>query len=336
MPILLARQSTSAGGIMQSVSDAKTAFSSWDGCMSKAYCKWPVIAGLIIGALIAFSILWCFVRCLCCGKALPSRHKEHKHLDSVPSTPYNNQYQSPPQPIYQQNAFAQTATFDSSTKIHADSLPAMPSWETAASKKIEVLEEPEKYEMDRLKQDRSPGIGGQESPAARPIPMRNQSGPKTLAAAPSPAIPAVGYGGSNSDYGSRQDLGVRSGNDRYETDRYANSPYGAGSSQGYGNNSSSNYGNNATGYNTYGSGQSRSPVYNQTGGTAYNDFASNDRYDNQGRSSPHQNAGYQTYNGGGQTNGYTNTSNNYNSNSNQYSSQSRYNAPGSNQYGYGR
>lgn len=87
----------------------------------------------------------------------------------MPATPYrgapppgaqawNQQYQSAPQPSYQsqsgfhQPAAPQFATFDASTKkpIHEDSLPAMPSWENAANKKIEVVEEPETHEMDKL------------------------------------------------------------------------------------------------------------------------------------------------------------------------------------------
>jgi hypothetical protein len=69
---------------------------------------------------------------------------------------YNAPYQSAPQPVYQQNAFPQTATFDSpSGKINEDSLPAMPSWENATSRQVEVVEEVkpgqgESHEMEKL------------------------------------------------------------------------------------------------------------------------------------------------------------------------------------------
>ncbi|KAJ3477264.1 hypothetical protein NLG97_g8884 [Lecanicillium saksenae] len=39
------------------VTDVKTAFSSWDNCMKAAYCKWPVIAIIVIGSLIILSVI---------------------------------------------------------------------------------------------------------------------------------------------------------------------------------------------------------------------------------------------------------------------------------------
>jgi hypothetical protein len=66
---------------------------------------------------------------------------------------YNTQYASTPAPAYQNNAFSQTATFDG--KVHEDSLPAMPSWENATSRKVEVVEEvkpgaEESHELEKL------------------------------------------------------------------------------------------------------------------------------------------------------------------------------------------
>ncbi|KAF6842720.1 hypothetical protein CMUS01_02781 [Colletotrichum musicola] len=49
------------------INDIKTALSSWDNCMSVNFCKWPVIGVMIVGGLIIFSILWCIIRCACCG-----------------------------------------------------------------------------------------------------------------------------------------------------------------------------------------------------------------------------------------------------------------------------
>ncbi|KZM18924.1 hypothetical protein ST47_g9948 [Ascochyta rabiei] len=47
--------------------DAKETLSSWDKCMAKDYCKWPVIAVIILGGLVAFSVVFCIARCICCG-----------------------------------------------------------------------------------------------------------------------------------------------------------------------------------------------------------------------------------------------------------------------------
>lgn len=63
---------------------------------------------------------------------------------------YNTQYQSAPQPAYH-NPYSQTATFESA-KVHEDSLPAMPSWDNAASRQVEVIEDakPESHELEKL------------------------------------------------------------------------------------------------------------------------------------------------------------------------------------------
>ncbi|KAF2848784.1 hypothetical protein T440DRAFT_500201, partial [Plenodomus tracheiphilus IPT5] len=59
MPSLFARQNP--------LDDARNTFSSWDNCMAKSYCKWPVIVGIIVGSLILISIVTCIARCICCG-----------------------------------------------------------------------------------------------------------------------------------------------------------------------------------------------------------------------------------------------------------------------------
>ncbi|OTB08792.1 hypothetical protein M426DRAFT_7512 [Hypoxylon sp. CI-4A] len=178
---LLARSAIAALGKRQSVSsisddihDAKTAFSSWDNCMQASFCKWPVIAVIIIGGLIIFSIVWCIARCLCCGLSCcceccyclkccgeccgccsPPKGK-HKYLDEPFIPPHHEQNQAyrsqapmtpglPPEPP----SAPQYAVFDDSGKKDADSLPAMPSWEGAQSQK--VLIEEESVEMEPLK-----------------------------------------------------------------------------------------------------------------------------------------------------------------------------------------
>lgn len=105
----------------------------------------------------------------------------------MPSTPYgpgpggpglplynNSQYQRAPAPVYQHNAFAQTATFDG--KVHEDSLPAMPSWETATSRQVEVVEDAkppgESHELEKL------NPAGHASRAASPAVVPGFSAPQ--------------------------------------------------------------------------------------------------------------------------------------------------------------
>lgn len=183
---LLARSMAAALGERQSlsnsvsngVSDVKTAFSSWGNCMAVTYCKWPVIGVIIVGSLIAISIIWCCARCLCCGVSCccscfqcfkccgnccgmcdPPGGRKHKHLDEpFPPQQYPNQAYhaqapmdygprptAPPAPM--QREIPQYATFESDKK-DADSLPAMPTWNEGGSKKVMVEEE---LEMEPLK-----------------------------------------------------------------------------------------------------------------------------------------------------------------------------------------
>ncbi|KAF2197760.1 hypothetical protein GQ43DRAFT_483883 [Delitschia confertaspora ATCC 74209] len=84
--------------------DIKDTLSSWDKCMAKSYCKWPVIAVIIIGSLIVLSLLVCLGRCICCGAECAcccfrccagccgSGRKGHKRMASAQAPP--------PAPIY--------------------------------------------------------------------------------------------------------------------------------------------------------------------------------------------------------------------------------------------
>ncbi|KAM4054935.1 hypothetical protein HRG_005753 [Hirsutella rhossiliensis] len=149
------------------VYDVKTAFSSWDSCMRAAFCKWPVIAVIIVGGLLLISIAWCIIRRLCCGLACccscfqclrccgnccgccdaPGR-KKHKYLDE-PYIPPDHGYQAQAPmhaPPGAQNP-PQYAEFDVPRKGGEDSLPEMPSWESGSSKKVRLDDE---VEMDQL------------------------------------------------------------------------------------------------------------------------------------------------------------------------------------------
>ncbi|KAF7714789.1 Uncharacterized protein PECH_007309 [Penicillium ucsense] len=145
-------------------------FSSWDKCMTKAYCKWPVIAGIIIGAVILISVIGCIVNCLCCGYqcckcccgcCCPSgrrREKRPKHYDEPapyqPPPPQNphTAYQPPSAPPIYRGA-SQTATFDSSSKspaVNEDALPAMPTWAAAVEKHVEDKSHHDEMELEPL------------------------------------------------------------------------------------------------------------------------------------------------------------------------------------------
>ncbi|KAF2017189.1 hypothetical protein BU24DRAFT_145680 [Aaosphaeria arxii CBS 175.79] len=168
------------------LADAKEALSSWDKCMDKSWCKWPVIAVIIIGTIIALSTILCIVRCIFCGakcamcccsccSCCSSSDSGHKRMKSGENGPYPQGYNGPPipppaidnysmnqqyrahdAPAFQPGAppdVPQYARFSSPSKpVNEDALPAMPSYSDA---KVSYVEEavPEKrgdMEMHRL------------------------------------------------------------------------------------------------------------------------------------------------------------------------------------------
>ncbi|KAF2207475.1 hypothetical protein CERZMDRAFT_88510 [Cercospora zeae-maydis SCOH1-5] len=180
-----------ARDIGDSVAGVKSTFSSWDGCMSKAYCKWPVIIGIVVASLIVLSIVLCVARCLCCGvecccaccscfnRCCPSpRRRREKGYEQAPPAPYLNQYQPPPpmhNPYFASGGagyrgnpgFAQTATFESpSQKVHEDSLPEMPSWKNASSRRVEQYDDD--VEMEKMEKP-EPRV------ATSPVPSQGQT-----------------------------------------------------------------------------------------------------------------------------------------------------------------
>ncbi|KAF2655801.1 hypothetical protein K491DRAFT_598238, partial [Lophiostoma macrostomum CBS 122681] len=164
--------------------DAKTTLSSWDNCMAKSYCKWPVIVAIVVGSLIVLSVVFCVARCLCCGAELAcccckccscccpsgggrSGHKRVKSDSngppaypppyqppiapaSIDSRPVNQQYRSHAAPTFNPAPAPvpdrpQFATFDTPSKpVNEDALPAMPSWSEAKDTHVEELVMPEK------------------------------------------------------------------------------------------------------------------------------------------------------------------------------------------------
>ncbi|KAI0505271.1 hypothetical protein F5B22DRAFT_531690 [Xylaria bambusicola] len=203
-------------GISNDISDAATAFSSWDNCFQASICKWPVIALFIVGGLIILSIVWCIIRCCCCGLSCcceccyclkccgeccgmcdPPRGKRSKYLDE-PFVPPNHDQ------VYRSHAPMQTgfdtakpsapqyAEFDTGNKKDADALPAMPSWEDANSKK--VLIEEDYVEMEPLKKPEAAPSPSQINVANAP----SSTSPRAV----SPYGPPAGTGGTNAYMGT--------------------------------------------------------------------------------------------------------------------------------------
>ncbi|KAF2116831.1 hypothetical protein BDV96DRAFT_572943 [Lophiotrema nucula] len=179
MPSLLA--------IRDPLADAKDTLSSWDKCMAKNYCKWPVIVAIIVGSLVVLSVVLCVARCICCGAECAcccfkccagccgSGRKGHKRMNSTgpppvyPSSSYNAVPPAPPVDQQYRSHAAPTAVptyrgveperpqfakFESPSKpVNEDALPAMPSWGEAKSTHVEEVVVPEKrgdMEMERL------------------------------------------------------------------------------------------------------------------------------------------------------------------------------------------
>ncbi|KAF2865305.1 hypothetical protein BDV95DRAFT_599778 [Massariosphaeria phaeospora] len=163
--------------------DAKDTLSSWDKCMAKTYCKWPVIVAIIVVSLTVLSIVLCVARCICCGAecacccfrccaCCSCGRSGHKRMKSEPpppppmypaaagyaappappaappidTRPLNQQYRSHAAPAFHPAPERpQFATFDGPAKpVNEDALPAMPSWGDARSRHVEEEVMPEK------------------------------------------------------------------------------------------------------------------------------------------------------------------------------------------------
>lgn len=111
--------------------------------------RWPAIIGIVIGSLIVLSIVFCCVRCLCCGLECccgcfscfnsccpgPRRHKGSKYADGPSS--YHGYQPAPAPPTYEPPKFASFDVSKKGGKTNGDSLPAMPSWDNAKTHKVE-------------------------------------------------------------------------------------------------------------------------------------------------------------------------------------------------------
>ncbi|KAI5862143.1 hypothetical protein GGS23DRAFT_107448 [Durotheca rogersii] len=258
---LLSRSAIAALSKRQTLSSVQTAFSSWDNCMAADFCKWPVIAVIVVGGLIIASIVWCIIRCACCGLSCccqccyclkccgeccgcctPPRDKRHKYLDDPfipPNHEANQGYRTQANQGYHSQApmnptiptAPQYAEFDVSSKKDADALPAMPSWEDAQVHK--VLVEEDAVEMKPLQK---PENAQNVSPGPNAVPTAGNISHSTT---PSP------ISGNGSPYGPPPAQGGPNG---YMAAAQATADPYAANGQGYGNyNNYNGYGQPAPG-----------------------------------------------------------------------------------------
>ncbi|KAI9847552.1 MAG: hypothetical protein M1838_000828 [Thelocarpon superellum] len=173
---MLLRRIPDIANDVQGVENVPHTFSSWDTCMTKAYCKWPAIIGIVVGVLTLLGILFCWAY----GGA----------------GAYGGYQPAPQQPFYEPPQFAQFDAGGRKPPVNEDALPPMPSWETAQKRKVldEHAEAQEDVEMNPLN---PAGVAAAE---ARPSqPSSPQAQPQR------PALQQVPYGsGAYSESGYHQ------------------------------------------------------------------------------------------------------------------------------------
>lgn len=267
--------------------------------------RWPVIVVIVIVSLILLSILICVGRVICCGAECAcccfrccvgccGGKNKKKFLDppAMPSQAWNQQYKSQAQPAYPlaaapaptpfqaaSAAVPQFATFEApSKKIHEDSLPEMPSWQNASQKKVEVWEEPEAHELEKLSPHGQATTTTLNSGVASPQPIRPGPGPPSPYSEHDAFLAGGGhqYGASTYSLTGGQTSGVARGDGHYSPP----DPYGgqhnvsqpALGQQQY-NGSQQNIGQSPYGQSQRGYGQQ--PQY---GGSQQNFGRQDDRY----------------------------------------------------------
>jgi hypothetical protein len=229
------------------VSSVKNSFSSWSNCMKASYCKfvtlqssytlsvftnsyhrWPVIIAIVVVSLIVFSVLWCIIRCACCGMSCcctcfsflkccdccggccdGKKDRPHKHLDDPYSHPPQQGYQAPSPMMggglggkYEPPQYAQfevgkngLAVDPKASALSEDALPPMPSWDSAAKKHVLTEEEKNGVELGELDP-----VTGQKVPLMTGAAATGVSLPPSpvneLGASPYGARPGQGVGGN--------------------------------------------------------------------------------------------------------------------------------------------
>ncbi|KAK6355059.1 hypothetical protein TWF696_004185 [Orbilia brochopaga] len=165
-------------GVQEDIASIPETLKSWDSCMAKSWCKYPVIAACVVGGLILISITWCCYRCCCRRRRRKAeRSKSTFFNDPVPAymtsgttpTPNTNISSTGNYNSNSRNSFGggnsasapsgpQYAYFDTGAKNN-DDLPVMPSWNNAKSEKVEDTSKVEVIELTEVDKD-----GRQQSP----------------------------------------------------------------------------------------------------------------------------------------------------------------------------
>lgn len=141
MPLLLPRDGDSNFHSFSSIYENGQVKTGWAFCMSKAYCKWPAIVGIVIGIIVSALTAYCCFRC-CCRGGRRSRRNRAGTASMFNPAPYmgyqpaNNPNNAPP-PYGEPPRFAQFDVGSRGKPVNEDSLPAMPSWDNAAKKHVE-------------------------------------------------------------------------------------------------------------------------------------------------------------------------------------------------------
>ncbi|KAF5514955.1 hypothetical protein CGCF413_v000872 [Colletotrichum fructicola] len=273
------------------VNDVKTAFSSWDNCMSVNYCKWPVIGVMIVGGLIIFSIVWCIIRCACCGLSCccqccyclkccgnccgccdTPKGTPHKYLDEPYSSNQGYKSQAPMNansnvPPFLQNQPTHTAHFTAPAPV-ASGASAPPQYA-----EFDVSKSGGKEDGDALPAMPSwEGAGSKKVAIEEEVELEQMNKP---AASPNPNMPLMAPNAMSHP------------NSPMPGDR---SPYGqngqAGASGYFPNQSADPYAMNNQGFNNNGYGQSNSSFGVDQYGAAAAAGAAGGMAMNQGRRTP--------------------------------------------------
>ncbi|TVY40861.1 hypothetical protein LOCC1_G005179 [Lachnellula occidentalis] len=226
--------------------NVQNSFSSWDNCMKATYCKWPLIAIIIVVSLILLSIITCIVRCACCGMSCcctcfsflkccdccggccdGKKNKPHKHLDDpfAPPPPLPHQGYQPPAPMmggalptrpeapqYAQFEVGKNGLFmEPKVAVNDDALPPMPSWEGASKKHVE--EEKNGVELGHL--DPTTGQSMPVMAAAAGQANNNPPSPNSPFASQGQGFGGNGYAGVPNTYSPQIGQNGFSGNGGY-------------------------------------------------------------------------------------------------------------------------
>ncbi|KKZ68183.1 hypothetical protein EMCG_06144 [[Emmonsia] crescens] len=157
--------------------DIRATFSSWDSCMAKAYCKWPVIVGIAIGGIILVGAIWGIIACACCGYTCRAKYADEHSAYDTQNRHLSAGYQRPPAPpVYDSQRpnpakFAQFDTAHPRTKANDDVLPQMPTWDSAPTRHVEDSSQSHDMEMNRL--DPTTGQSFKSQSFSRPVRANN-------------------------------------------------------------------------------------------------------------------------------------------------------------------